>query len=393
MGLKKLNKLKKNQNITQSELQEALARGIVQTHKALESLGTAFKSAVSKDGRYYGTSQGDWTEGFYTGELWLAYEITGEEKFKNLALEQVESFLTRIQNHICVDHHDMGFLYSLSCVAAYKLVGSKEGREAALLAADQLISRFQEKGEFIQAWGTLGAKENYRLIIDCLLNLPLLYWASEVSGDEKYAVIAKKHIHTCLKYIVREDHSTYHTYYFDPGTGQPLRGVTAQGYRNDSAWARGQAWGIYGLALSYKYTKEQSYIQLFKDVTDFFIAHLPEDLVPYWDFDFTDGSHEPRDSSAAAIAVCGMLEMSKYLEAEDATYYQDVAEKILGSLVRHYAVKEGDHSNGQLLHGTYAKQSPYNTVRDNGVDECNVWGDYYYLEALVRCTKDWNPYW
>lgn len=388
-----MNKLAHNQGITQNELHEALAKGMTQTHKAVETLGHAFKSAVSKEGMYHGTGHQDWTEGFYTGELWLAYEMTGEEQFKALALEHVESFLARIQNHICVDHHDMGFLYSLSCVAAYKLVGSKEGKQAALLAADNLIGRFQEKGEFIQAWGSLGVKENYRCIIDCLLNLPLLYWASEVSGDEKYEAVAKKHIHTCLKYIVREDHSTYHTYYFDPETGEPLKGVTAQGYRNDSAWARGQAWGIYGLALSYKYTKESAYIQLFKEVTDFFITHLPEDLVPYWDFDFTDGSSEPRDSSAAAIAVCGMLEMSKYLDEEEATYYSDIAKKILRSLARHYAVKEEDHSNGQLLHGTYAKKSPYNTVCDNGVDECSVWGDYYYLEALVRCTKNWNPYW
>lgn len=388
-----MNRLACYKEITTKELQEALVRGKNQTHKAVRSLGEQFKSCVSQKGMYHGTGQCDWTEGFYTGELWLMYEMTGEESFKELALKHVHSFHERIEKRIAVDHHDMGFLYSLSCVAAYKLVGSKEGYEAALMAADNLIGRFQEKGKFIQAWGPFGAKENYRLIIDCLLNLPLLYWASEVTGDLKYETVAKKHIHTCLKYIVREDHSTYHTYYFDPETGLPVKGVTAQGYRNDSAWARGQAWGIYGLALSYKYTKEESYIGLFKDVTDFFINHLPEDLVPYWDFDFTDGSSEPKDSSAAAIAVCGMLEMSKYLGGEEATYYTSVAKKILKALVDHYAVKEEDASNGQLLHGTYAKKSPYNTVRDNGVDECTVWGDYYYLEAIVRCLKDWELYW
>lgn len=388
-----MNKLENGQIITKQELEEALARGIVQTQKAMESLGDDFKSCVSQGGMYRGTGHCDWTEGFYTGELWLAYEMTGQEAFKELALKHVSSFLTRIQNRIAVDHHDMGFLYSLSCVAGYKLVGSEEGKTAALLAADNLIGRFHEKGEFIQAWGPLNAKENYRLIIDCLLNLPLLYWATEVTGNSKYEDIAKKHITTCLKYIVKEDHSTYHTYYFDPETGEPLRGVTAQGYRNDSVWARGQAWGIYGLALSYKYTKEESYINLFRAVTDFFIAHLPEDLVPYWDFDFADGSSEPKDSSAAAIAVCGMLEMSKYLEEEESTYYQEVARKILKSLVDHYAAHPSSSSNGQLLHGTYARKSPYNTVGDNGVDECNVWGDYYYLEALVRCLKDWQLYW
>lgn len=388
-----MNKLADYQIITQEELKEALAKGMMQTRKAVESLGDNFKSCVSQGGVYRGTGHCDWTEGFYTGELWLAYEMTGEEAFKELALKHVSSFLTRIKERVAVDHHDMGFLYSLSCVAAYKLVGSKEGKEAALLAADNLVSRFQEKGEFIQAWGTFGAKENYRLIIDCLLNVPLLHWATEVTGDKKYETIAKKHTTTCLKYIVREDHSTYHTYYFDPENGEPVKGVTAQGYRNDSAWSRGQAWGIYGLALSYKYTKEESYIQLFRNVTDFFIKHLPEDLVPYWDFDFTDGSNEPRDSSAAAIAVCGMLEMSKYLEGEEQVYYQDTAKKILKSLVDHYAAHNLPSSNGQLLHSTYARKSPYNTVRDNGVDECCTWGDYYYLEAIVRCLKDWQLYW
>ncbi|MDA3730126.1 glycoside hydrolase family 88 protein [Niameybacter massiliensis] len=379
--------------VSQMELQVALTHCIKQTENAMSSLGKQFKKCVSHNGFYEGGGNYDWTEGFYTGELWLAYEMTGEEKFKVLALDHVDSFLERIEKRIGVDHHDMGFLYSLSCVAAYKLVGSEAGKQAALLAADNLISRFHEKGEFIQAWGTLGAPDNYRLIIDCLLNLPLLYWATEVTEDKKYEEIARKHIQTCLKHIVREDHSTYHTYYFDPETGDGVRGVTAQGYRNGSAWARGQAWGVYGLALSYKYIKDESYIELFRKVTDFFIQHLPEDLVPYWDFDFTDGSNEPRDSSSAAIAVCGMLEMSKYLEPEAALYYQSTAKKILKSLIDNYSVKDTKISNGQLLHGTYAKQSPYNTVQDNGVDECNVWGDYYYVEAIVRLLKDWKSYW
>ena len=387
------NRLAYYPEITTKELEEALIRGKNQTDEAMRSLGEQFKSCVSQKGVYHGTGNTDWTEGFYTGELWLMYEMTGEERFKELALKQVHSFYERIQKRIAVEHHDMGFLYSLSCVAAYKLVGSQEGYEAALMAADHLLERFQEKGEFIQAWGPLGVKENYRLIIDCLLNLPLLYWASEVTGDNKYASVAKKHTHTCLKYVIREDHSTYHTYYFDPDTGLPIKGVTAQGNRNGSAWARGQAWGIYGLALSYRYTKEERYVELFKAVADFFIDQLPEDLVPYWDFDFKDDSHEPKDSSAAVIAICGMLEMSKYLEVEEAQYYTSVAKKMLKVLVDDYAVKEEDGSNGQLLHGTYAKKSPYNTVQDHGVDECTVWGDYYYLEAITRCLKDWKLYW
>ena len=158
----------------------------------------------------------------------------------------------------------MGFLYSPSCVAGYKLIGSEKGKEAAIKAAEQLITRFHPVGEFIQAWGAMNEPDNYRLIIDCLLNLPLLYWASEETGDTKYKEIAEKHIHTAIANVIREDFSTWHTFFFDMQTGRPLRGATCQGYRDGSAWARGQAWGVYGSALAYKYTKRKEYITIFK---------------------------------------------------------------------------------------------------------------------------------
>ena len=370
--------------ITTAEIQQAIQYSTTQTYAALKTLGANFKACSSENSFYKPTDNIDWTEGFYTGELWLTYELTGDEHIKEIALSQLDSHLERMEKRIFIDHHDMGFLFSLSCVAAYKLTGSELGKKTALLAADNLISRFQKVGGFIQAWGELGAPDNYRLIIDCLLNLPLLYWATEVTGNERYAYCAKSHIQTALSCIIREDHSTYHTHFFNKETGKPTYGVTHQGYRDGSAWARGQAWGIYGTALSYKYIQDPTYIPLFKKITDFFLSHLPSDLVPYWDFDFTDGTTEPKDSSAAAIAICGMLEMSKYLSAEDATYYTSTAKKMLKALVDGYAVKDPTYSNGQLLHGTYAKSSPYNTCPDIGVDECNTWGDYFYVEALDR---------
>ncbi len=352
-----------------------------------------FQSACSVNNFYPESENVDWTTGFCTGEYWLAFEHTGDEAFKTSALRQVDSFLQRIIDKVNVDHHDMGFLYTPSCVAAYKLTGSETGKKAALMAADQLISRFQEKGQFIQAWGELGAKDNYRLIIDCLLNLPLLYWATDVTGDEKYRNIALAHTKSSVANLVRPDHSTYHTFFFDPETGAPVRGSTQQGYRDGSAWARGQSWGVYGMALSYRYTRDPECIRLFEDVTRYFLEHLPEDLVPYWDLEFTSGD-EPRDSSAAAIAACGMLEMSKYLPADKAAYYTSMARRIARSLADNYAVKSPEVSDGLLLHGVYAKNSPYNPIpADNGVDECNTWGDYFYMELLTRLEKDWELYW
>lgn len=379
--------------ISPSELSKAREIASRNTLASLLMFTDAFKYSHSENNWYAPSENVEWTTGFWTGEIWLAWEHTQDERLKEAALAQVESFMDRIVRKVDVDHHDMGFLYTPSCTAAYKLVGSEVGRTAALLAADQLMSRFQQKGQFFQAWGPLGATDNYRLIIDCLLNLPLLFWAYEQTGNEAYAQKAIAHSKTAMSLVLRPDDSTYHTYYFDPESGESVKGVTAQGYRDGSAWARGQAWGVYGTALVYRYTKDPAYLDLFRRVTDFFLSHLPDDLLPYWDFDFTTGSDESRDSSASAIAVCGMLEMASHLDETEAQHYRMWAQRLLGVLYRRCAVTDPTTSNGQLLHSTYAKKSPYNTCNDRGVDECSVWGDYFYVEALTRCYGDWEPYW
>lgn len=379
--------------ITGEEVKQALDTCVLLTESCLPAFSSQFKHIFSQDGFYQTAPNEQWTNGFWTGQLWLAYEATQKDCFRQAALSQVQSFLERIQTGNHTDTHDLGFLYSLSCVAGYKLTGDETAKKAALMAADKLKTRFHEKGQFIQAWGSLDNKENYRLIIDCLLNLPLLYWATEVTGDESYGQKAKAHLETALKVIIRPDYSTYHTYYFDPETGAPLRGVTHQGYSADSAWSRGQAWGVYGIALSYRYTKNPEYLELFDRVTGYFLEHLPSNLIPYWDFIFEEGSDEPWDSSASAAAVCGMLEMAKYLPKEKADYYTAAAKRLLKALKDLCAVKSEKESNGLLLHGVYGKKTPFNDCIDHGIDECNLWGDYYYMEALTRLSKDWNPYW
>ncbi len=378
--------------ISKEEIKEGIQLSAKQDTKMLPMFTYKFKKTYSVDNFYEPVDNNDWTQGFWTGELWLNYENTMDESFKDAAEIQIESFMKRIKDKVNVEHHDMGFLYSLSCVAGYKLTGNLIGKEAAILAAEQLISRYHSVGEYIQAWGKMNSPDSCRLIIDCLMNLPLLYWASEVTSDSKYEEIANKHIHTTLSNVIREDYSTWHTFYFDPETGEPTHGATCQGYRDGSAWARGQAWAIYGIALSYRYTKESSYIDVFKNVTNYFLNRLPVDLVPYWDLEFIEGD-EPRDSSSAVIAVCGMLEMIKYLDEVDSNYYKVIAHKIMKSVYNNYAVKDESKSNGLLLHSTYSNHSPYNTCNHCGVDECNSWGDYFYLEALTRLSKDWDLYW
>ena len=220
-------------------VQEALRAAILQMDETASTFGQQFKTTYTTRQFYTARPNDDWTDGFCTGMYWLAWEHTQNEAFKQAALLQVDSFLQRIIDRVVVDHHDMGFLYTPSCVAAWRLAGSATGRKAALMAADNLLGRFQEKGQVIQAWGPVGKPEEYRLIIDCLMNLPLLYWAAEETGKEIYREKAQAHTRTALRHLVRPDFSTYHTFYFDPKTGAPVKGVTAQGFRDGSAWALG----------------------------------------------------------------------------------------------------------------------------------------------------------
>lgn len=375
--------------LTREEVTAAMDRVADQVRCNMEYFGTRFPSSATRNQTYGVIDNIEWTDGFWTGLLWLCYEYTGDDAFKNLALKNVDSFLNRVEKRIELDHHDLGFLYSLSCVAGYKLTGSAEGRKAGLLAADKLMERFQEKGGFIQAWGELGARDNYRLIIDCLLNIPLLHWAFLETGTPVYRNAAVRHYEAACNNVIRDDASAYHTFYFDPGTGEPLKGVTRQGYSDDSAWARGQAWGIYGIPLNYRYVKDDSAFNLFQGMTNYFLNRLPEDEVCYWDLIFTDGSNQSRDSSAAAIGVCGIHEMLKYLpEVEsDKNTYRHAMHCILRSLMERYTAPEIKPGNPVLLHGVYSWHS------GKGVDEGNIWGDYYYMEALMRFYKDWNLYW
>ena len=384
-------KYSKKNGYTKEKLQEAISAALKKVDKAIDDFDGLFAASASKNNVYPPDTNltGDWNQGFWTGILWLSYELTGDEKYKKVALSHIPSFYKRIDERIGVNHHDMGFLYTPSCVAAYKLCGDETAKEAALKAADWLMTRYQEKGRFIQAWGAVDDPKAYRLIVDCLLNIPLLYWASNVTGNKTYDEVAYNHFKTTIQNAFRDDGSTYHTFYFDPKTGAPVKGVTAQGYSNDSCWSRGQAWGIYGTMLTRAYHDNPDIIPITKNLANYFLNRMPEDYVAYWDLIFSDGSGEPRDSSASAIAVCGILEMIKYMPDTDETkeIYENAVKLIMDSLFENYSTKDCPKSNGLLLHAVYSK--PANI----GVDECNIWGCYFYMEALTRIAKDWKLYW
>ncbi|OLP60607.1 glucoronyl hydrolase [Xaviernesmea oryzae] len=378
---------------TEAQVARALDACVAQVRRNLPQFTYRAQNHSSVGNVYPAVDNDQWTAGFWPGQIWLAYEQTGDKLFRLAGQIQVQSFLHRIVNRIATDHHDMGFLYNPSCIAAFKLVGDEDGRRAALLAADQLAERFQAKGGFIQAWGAMSEPGNYRYIIDCLLNLPLLYWAARETGRPRYRQIARIHAATTLAHSVRPDASTYHTFFMDPETGAPLHGATKQGYSDSSSWARGQAWGVYGMALAYRHEGRPEYRDAFHRLLGYYLARLPQDLVPYWDLIFTEGE-EPRDSSSAAIVACGLLEMADLVEepaqAEDLRL---LARRMMASLIATYAVTDPETSNGLLLHGTYSKKTPYNTCRGEGVDECVSWGDYYYMEALTRLSRPWSSYW
>jgi len=267
-------------------------------------------------------------------------------------------------------------------VANYRLTGSKESYNRARLAADNLLGRFNLAGNFIRAWNdnNSGQKAGWA-IIDCMMNLPLLYWAYEESKDPRYLHVALAHANTAMKYFVREDGSVNHIVEFDAMTGEYIQSFGGQGYEVGSSWTRGQAWAIYGYALSYMHTGKKAYLETAKKVAHYFIANLGDDYVPVVDF---RAPKEPvlYDSSAGVITACGLIEIAKAVGENESDLYLNAALKILRATTEKCA--DFTEENQQLINlGTSAyhqEDSHHMTL---------IYGDYYYLEALIKlCGKD-----
>lgn len=333
-----------------------------------------------------------WTTGFWTGMIWLAYEYTGDDKYKLVGGDHVKTFRQRLDNMDHLDHHDIGFLYSLSCVAGYRLTKNEEAKKTALDAANLLANRYVEAAKHIDRGHVAGRPENEsKSIIDCSLNIPLMYWAYEETGEYSYYEKAYNHMIETNKYAVREDASCFQGVVKDRYTGELISQDGSQGYSDESGWARGQAWGIYGNAISYSYTKDERLLQLSKKLINYYLNRLPDDDICGWDLVFT-GNDDQRDTSAATPAICGMLEVAKHLPVSDPDreIYEKAALKMLMTLYEEYTT-EGTSSNGILKHGVYVFNS--NGRKGANVDDLCIWGDYYYMEALYRILKIWNMYW
>jgi unsaturated chondroitin disaccharide hydrolase len=331
-----------------------------------------------------------WTTSFWPGMLWLAHDLTEDDGYRDAAVRHVLSFTARMDARADIDTHDLGFLYTLACVVAWERAGDETARQTALRAADHLLTRVLEPAGIIQAWGGVhDPRQRGRTIIDSLMNTPLLFWATRTTGDPRYAAFARRHATRLREHILRPDGTTFHTFYWDPVSGAPLRGETEQGSADDSCWARGQAWGIYGFTLNYRHSGDETFLVAARRCADYFLAHLPDDRVAYWDLVFSDGSGQERDSSAAAIAVGGLLELAEALESDPgADGYRAAAGSILGSLIDGYSTAGTLASDALLLHGVYDKP------KGAGVDEGTLWGDYFYLEALTRFARPgWTSPW
>lgn len=365
-----------------------VVRALARLDRALPDFVGAYPAPSSVGGFYPAIANDEWTNGFWTGALLLGWELTGDEAYRTAVAAQLPQYADRIARRINVDHHDLGFLYSLSCCAAHQLTGDGDARAIALLAAQLLLDRYDPVAQVIQAWGNLNdPAQRGRMIIDCNLNLPLLWWAARETGDPKFAEAAEHHVAQAARYLVRPDASTFHTFYIDTETGAPRFGSTHQGFSDDSCWARGQAWGIYGFALAFRHTGRRAYLDLAARLADYFLAHLPSDGICGWDLIFTEDDAQ-RDSSAAAIAACGLLEIASALPSGDPRRirYEGAATRTVMELDAAY-LADLQTSNGLLAHGVYHWP---NRV---GVNECCLWGDYFYLEALRRLSGGWRSYW
>ncbi|MGO4545869.1 glycoside hydrolase family 88 protein [Paenibacillus sp. 2TAB23] len=352
-------------------------------------IGARFPHA-SIEGTYVLEAPHWWTAGFWPGLLWLLYRDSesNDERYKEIA-EACEQQLDDVLFGFDKLDHDIGFMWSLTSVARYKLLGDEQSRKRALLAASVLSGRFNVKGNYIRAWNPWGEGDRNEgwAIIDCMMNLPLLYFASETTNDPRFKHLAMEHADTVLEHFIRTDGSVNHIVVFHPLTGEFESVNGGQGFAPNSAWSRGAAWAIYGMALSYRYTGELKYLEAAKRVAHFFLANLPEDSIPYWDFRLPTGVERYRDSSAGACAACGLLEIARAVPSEEAGLYQAAGERILRSLYENYGAWDNEAEEGLILHGT----SHYPERRN--IDVPLIYGDYFFVEGLARLRGNSVTFW
>ena len=336
--------------------------------------------------RYEFCTEDEWVAAFWPGQMWLAYSLTGSCRLRNSARARREYFRKVLETPAWHDH-DLGFLFVLSCVADFKMTEDEAARAMALRAADFLAARWRQPMPFLMCWNPLrrdtsefAARKTRTLNIDSLQGMSLLYWAHRETGQASFARLADMHNETAIAHLIRDDFSSYHCFEFDPESGRPLGGFTHQGANDESCWSRGQAWAIHGFAQSYLNTGVALYRDTASAMADFVAANLPDDGVPLWDYKLAPERHPYRDSSAGAITAAGLYTLARgFGPGSEATRYTALADRMLLGLVEHCDISGLPNAEGLLGEGA--------AFVDLGrSDTLLPYGDYYYVEALMRAV-------
>jgi unsaturated chondroitin disaccharide hydrolase len=329
------------------------------------------------------TPNQNWLASFWSGLLWLAYTQTNDPADCAAAEVLLPTFEARLDQGIRLNH-DLGFIFTLSARAQYQLTGSAAARDLALRAADVLLARFRPVGQYIQAWKAVGHPvEGGRFIIDCMMNLPLLFWASRETGDDRYRDAAVAHARTTQQYLLRDDGGTYHSYFLDQTTAEPVGPKTHQGFADDSLWSRGQAWALHGFTMAAEWTGEAAFRASAEAAARRYMAEAPANAIVPYDFRLPgDVPHYP-DSSADAIAASGLLRLADL--TGDAAYRQQAAARL--DILIEQAFDMRTEAQGLLLHGT--QHAPFGY----GIDTYTIFGDYFFLEAVLRLTGAAPDFW
>jgi unsaturated chondroitin disaccharide hydrolase len=380
--------------VNQQELwQSAFNLCIRKTRDNIKRLADNPKSAAwAADGNYFACEEGffdigNWTSSFFTGMALRAWEATRDPFFLNQTYRLAPAYAEKVFQHYDDTMHDLGFLYSLYSVALFKLTGDRLQRETALRAADLLSQRLMPGPGCIRAWGRLDSSEfDGMAIIDCLMNLPLLYWATIQTGSRHFASIAMQHANVALKYFVRADDSVYHAYRFDRATGEPIEPDNYGGCAVESQWARGTAWAIYGFALSYRYSRLPKYLDAARRIASKFVANLDHEIVPAWDFRLPTGALQLRDASAASVAVCGLQEIVRHMPEE--ILLSEAKNRLLSRLC------SDDYMNSNADCPGVQKSGQVGTGVPGGAQNAYTsWGDYFLMESLARELYRVEDYW
>lgn len=368
-------------NKLDKQIDFALSRGVNQYSYMMKNLPeNRYPKTYYADKQKFETSKSDWwCSGFYPGTLLYLDEATKKSVFEK-EIDRVFQDLQKEQFNKTT--HDLGFMMFCSFGNANRLNPTPEYATILMNSAKSLASRFDEKVGCIKSWDA--KDDSYLVIIDNMMNLELLFWASEYSGDKSYYDIAIKHANTTLKNHFRPDHSSYHVINYNSKTGEVKQKKTAQGYADESAWARGQSWGLYGYTVMYRATKDKKYLDQAVAIAEFILnnPNLPKDKVPYWDFNAPNIPDALRDSSAGAVMASALLELNSYVDKEHSKKYLNAAKTILETLTTNeYIAEEGTNGGFLLKHGVG------HIPQKSEIDVPLTYGDYYLVEAMLRYKK------